>query len=391
MRSKKLLILSSYGGYGHIAAANTLMSLLGDDYEFDIVYPIKELRVFWIPSVELGYNFVLANHWNRLMNGIVHLFARPVMRQRNEKLLHLIEKHIEEKKPDIVVSLIPFVNSPATEAARKMGLPFLLITTDNDLHNWVFQLEKRKHANFKVTIGSDLPTSKGSLLKQNVSEHEIEMIGLPLRPEFLNTKSKEELRAAYAIPENKNVVLIMMGGMGARSTLQYVRSIVESSLDLHLLVCAGKNRKLAKKLKKLQPATGNSMDVIPFTEKVHELFAMADVIITKPGPGTVNEAISLEIPLLIDRTNEPLFWEQANIDLVLEKGIGACIHAFEEAPDLVKRFLFDEQTRESVARAYENLPKNQFAEKIQPLIEEMCEETAPVEVVLTSRNITNLP
>ena len=114
---------------------------------------------------------------------------------------------------------------------------------------------------------------------------------------------------------------------------------------------------------------------------------MADVIITKPDPGTINEAISLEIPLLIDRTNDPLFWEQANIDLVLESGVGACINSFEEAPDLVKRFLFDEQTRESVIRAYEKMAKNQFAKQIEPLIKKMCEETIPSEEIITPRNL----
>ncbi|NGX37286.1 MAG: Processive diacylglycerol beta-glucosyltransferase [Chlamydiae bacterium] len=384
MRLKKLLILSSYGGYGHIAAANTLISLLGDNYEVEIIYPIKELRILGLPSGESFYNFLISNHWNQLTNWVVRLLPPPLFQQRNDKLCRLIERHIEDRKPDLVISLIPFVNYPASEAARKRGLPFLLITTDNDLHNWVFQLQKRKHSNFKVTIGSDLATSKGTLLDQKVSEEDIKTIGLPLRPEFLNMKNKEELRSSYGIPENKNVVLIMMGGMGARSTLQYVKSIVEHSLDLHLLVCAGKNRKLAKKLKKIQPATGNSMDVIPFTEKVHELFAMADVIITKPGPGTINEAVSLEIPLLIDRTNDPLFWEQANIDLVLESGVGACIHSFEEAPELVKRFLFDEQTRESVIRAYEKIGKNQFAAQIESLIEKMCEETIPSEEIITT-------
>ena len=49
---KKILILSCLGGYGHIAATNTLKQLLGDEYEIETIYPIKELRIFGIPTGE---------------------------------------------------------------------------------------------------------------------------------------------------------------------------------------------------------------------------------------------------------------------------------------------------------------------------------------------------
>lgn len=388
---KKLLILSSTGGYGHIAAASTLENLLSRDYDLETIYPINELEIFNIPNGESLYNFFLTNNLTAITNWVVKNFVAKLFAQRKKKMEKLIEAHIREKRIDLVVSLIPFFNHPASEAARRMGVPFLLITTDNDLHNWVCQLEDKTHAAFKVTIGADLPTSRARLLQKKITEDEIELTGLPLRPDFLDiNQSKEELRAEHGIPQNKPVVLIMMGGTGARLCYQYAKILSQSKLGIHMVICSGRNVKIVRKLRSIQPQHGNTMDVIPFTERVHEYFALADLILTKPGPGTINEAIACKLPIIIDRVKAPLFWEEANVDLVTRFGIGQSIRNIKDTPDVIRNFLFNEQMQASVQQAYRQIPENQFAIRIKPLIEEMTGQNISGEVVMTSRTITPL-
>lgn len=387
MRRKRILILSSFGGYGHIAAANTLSKLLQEKYEIDIVYPIKELRIWGIPSGESFYNFLISNNFIRLINWIVPVIAHPLFLHREQKTHAIIEKHIENKSPDLVISLIPFVNYPASEAARKAGIPFLLISTDNDMQNWVYALEKCHPAfsHFQVTIGNDLPTTKGLLLKYGVPESAIKTFGLPIRPEFTLPQNKEALLKKYEMPPNKPVVLITMGGMGARSSYDYAKIIARLPFNLHLIVCIGKNRRLAKKLKKIKLATGNSLDVIPFTENIHEVFSLADLIITKPGPGSINEILALKIPMLIDRIGTPLSWEKANIDLVTAKHLGMCVESLQQLPQLIQQFLFDESFRKKMHHAYENVSENQFAKRVRFLVDELCNQDLLGEISVSAR------
>ena len=326
----------------------------------------------------------------RLTNWIAGLISPAIFLMYEKKTQRMVEQYISNIKPDIVVSLIPFVNYPVSEACRTSNVPFLLVTTDNDLTNWCHSLKKRSYDNFKVTIGRDLPTSRTTLLRSRVPGEAIETIGLPLRPEFLNLKAKQELRFLYNIPRDRDVVLIMMGGMGARSTLKYVEVLANAPLNIHLLVCTGKNKKLAQQLKNIRLLEGNTIEIIPFTEKVHELFNLSDLIITKPGPGTINEAQALRIPVLVDQMGTPLFWEKVNIDLVQAQHIGAPVHSLEELPNLVRRFLRDEQTKETVERAYAELDPNKFSKKIKTVIEEMIGEPVAGEVLLTSRVTTPL-
>src|SRR5262249_37640415 len=149
-------------------------------------------------------------------------------------------------KPDLIISLIPFVNYPASEAARKKDIPFLLVTTDNDLRHWVLRLEKLKHPDFKVTIGSDLVTSRQVLLNKNIPEHAIEIIGLPLRPEFITQKDEKKIREEFGVPETKPVILVMIGGAGGDKAYRYAKKIGQMDLSVHLLVVMGRDNKMKK-------------------------------------------------------------------------------------------------------------------------------------------------
>jgi len=189
-RRKTLLVLSSKGGGGHIAASLTLKKLLEKEFDIHVIYPIDQLRIWGIPSGEQFYNSMLQSGWTRSMNFIVRYLAPRLFSSRENKVENIIDSSIDCFEPDLVISLIPFINYPASEAARKRQIPYLLVTTDNDLRNWVLGLEKLKHPDFQVTIGSDLTTSRELLLKKNVPEAAIKTIGLPLRPEF--TLGKDE-------------------------------------------------------------------------------------------------------------------------------------------------------------------------------------------------------
>lgn len=369
---RKILILSSNGGYGHAAATNTLKSILGKEYEIKVIYPINQLKIWGVRSGEqMVYNSMLQHGWIRSMNTIAKYVAPRLFKSRKKKIEQIVSRSIEIEKPDLVVSLIPFVNFPASEAARKNGVPYLLVTTDNDLRNWVHELHKMSHPNFKVTIGSDLPTTRDLLKKRKIQDQCIETIGLPLRPDFNATKALSEIYREYQIPLNKPVILIMMGGAGAESALSYAKKIGGSDLGVHLIVVSGKNEKLAKKLKKIKLNPSNTITVMGFVEKVSDLMAISDVVITKPGPGTINEALAMQLPVLIDNTNIPLSWEQANIDLVLRYGVGERITNYKKAHHILRKYIKDPVYQKNIEEAFSRIPPNLFQNRISGIVDSM--------------------
>ena len=369
---KNLLVLCSNGGFGHNAAAQTLKNLLGDEYNITIVYPIDEMRIWGVKSGEQIYNVMLRNDWIQSLNLITRYLAPKIFRTRKMQVEEIIKKHIDETKADLLISLIPYVNYPASEAARKSGTPFLLVTTDNDLRLWVHGLQGLKHPHFRVTVGSDLWCSRERLRKRNIPDSVIETTGLPIRTDFFVTKDKDSIRHEFGIPKTKPVVLIMIGGAGGDKALDYAKRIGSTQYGIHLVLCAGKNRQLVQDLQKIILHPTNTMTVVGFTTRISDLMAISDLLVTKPGPGTINEAMAMKLPILVDATSTILSWEQTNIDMIMQYGIGDYVEDFDELEPLLRQFLFDTELQKEVKDSYSKIPANRFKESIGPIVSSMC-------------------
>ncbi|MCI0381857.1 MAG: hypothetical protein L0207_02245 [Chlamydiae bacterium] len=368
--SKKILVLSSRGGYGHVVAAKSLESLLPTHYALHIVYPINELKIWGVPSGESFYNALITNNWNRMTNFIVRNLAPPIFQARLDKTEKLIAQHIEEQKADLVISLIPFINYPASEAARKAGIPFLLITTDYDLHNFIYKLDQVIHPKFKMTVSSHLPAEIKIVLNRFVSVEVIEEIGLPLRPQFYSQRNKAELKEKYKIGRNQSVILLMFGGVGVKNLIPYTKEIAKCDLNTHIIICTGKNKNIISALQDIHVHPNNSIQIFPFTEEIPELMTISDLAIMKSGSISVTEAIAMKVPLFVDVTNAPLFWEKLNVDMISSFGIGGAIYQFSDLKKLLQN-LQNQGMINQMRSAFLKIPENQFNKKIVPLIEQM--------------------
>ncbi|HEY5235798.1 MAG TPA: glycosyltransferase [Rhabdochlamydiaceae bacterium] len=372
---KKILVLCSNGGNGHNAAVGALKTILEDRYDFTVVYPIDELEIFGVPSGESLYNLALRKGWTRSVNIVSRYVAPKVFRRYKKKLEGLVANHVQVQKPDLVISVIPFINFSASEAARKANVPYLIITTDNDLQTFVHGLQGVSHPNFKVVVGTHLWCSQEMLHQRNISNNLIEVIGLPVRPDFLVKKDAKLLREQYQIPAYKPVILIMIGGAGGDAAYQYAKTLGQIQMGVHLIACAGRNKDMADEMRKIRLNPSNSLTVMEFTDQIPELMAMADLIITKPGTLSTTESLAMRLPILMDCTNHVIDWEQANIDLIKDYGVGNYIKEFKQAEMLVRDYLYDTELRHRVQQSYQKMPANRFNESIAGIIEEMCTPT----------------
>lgn len=373
LSKKKILILCSNGGNGHNAAASALKTILQDKYDFSIVYPINELEIFGIPSGESLYNLALRKGWTRSVNIVSRYVAPKIFRGYKKKMENLIAKHIETETPDLVISVIPFINYSASEAARKADIPYLMITTDNDLQTFVHGLQSVSHPNFKIVVGTHLLCSREKLYQRKIEDKLIEVIGLPVRPDFLIKKDPKALREKYQIPAHKPIVLIMIGGVGGDAAYQYAKTLGQIQMGIHLIACAGRNQEMAEDMRKIKLNPSNTMTVMEFTDKIPELMTMADLIITKPGTLSTTESLAMRLPILMDCTNPVISWEQANIDIIKQYGIGDYIEDIDKTEMLVREFLYDSELRHQVQQAYQKMPPNRFNESIAAIIDEMCD------------------
>ncbi len=370
---KKIVILTCYGGYGHMAACSTLKAIL-PTYDIKVFSPfdnglkIVKTITFGTLNSEDVYNKLLQNGWIGTLNFMARHSTPFLMGMNRRRIERKILEVIEKEKPDLLISVVPLLNYPASTAAMRSKIPYLFITLDADLTLWLNDFHKCKNHNFLLTIGIKTPLINRQLKRKKVPEHIIREVGIPLRQDFFEKKDKEKIRAEWNIPTGKPILLIMMGGSGTRQLTRYVRHLAQIDIPVHLLACVGRNDSLIPELQKIEKREHVSFGIIPFTTRISDLMAVSDLFITRPSPNACNEAMYSGLPILIDQTVTTLFWERATIDIVKQYGKGNCVKKMKQLNPMVKLLLKQEKP-DVKASGLLDLPR--FETLIQNLVHEM--------------------
>jgi processive 1,2-diacylglycerol beta-glucosyltransferase len=377
---KKIIILTSKGGYGHMAACQALTETLSDTYEIKVINPFEELLsdLDFVRSVTFKktdgeglYNTLLSSGSIGTANILIGNIAPGLVRSKRKKTEKRMLAFLAREKPDFLFSAIPFLNLPAGNVAHKLSIPFLIITLDGDTTNWALGLHKLQHKNFLITVGAPTKDTLSHFTRRGISGSRIKAVGFPIRKDFLEPKDPEKIRAEWLIPNDKFTIMVMMGGAGSTLLHTYAKKLTKMDINAHLLLCAGRNEKLAQKLKNLPCAPGISLTVIPFTKKVADLMAVSNLFITKPGPNSINEAIHMELPMLLDYTQKTLFWERANVTLVTDNQLGDVVGKLKHLEKLVKKYVNNSVHYAHIKAQMKNYSYRYFRSHIKPIITQL--------------------
>ena len=101
------------------------------------------------------------------------------------------------------------------------------------------------------------------------------------------------------------------------------------------VVVTGRNEELRREL--AAQDRKHPTHVLGFATNMHELMAVADLIITKPGGLTSSEALALGKPLFI--LNPIPGQEAANSDFLLERGAAVKVNRVEDLPYRIEQLL----------------------------------------------------
>ena len=102
-----------------------------------------------------------------------------------------------------------------------------------------------------------------------------------------------------------------------------------------------------------QRRTRIPMLVEGFTTRIPYYMHLSDFFIGKPGPGSLSEAVAMNLPVIVERNAWTLPQERFNTDWVREKQIGIVVKNFKQiegavremlAPGTLERFRANTQT-----------------------------------------------
>jgi len=355
-RKKVGLVFMSKGGGGHISVSNALKNYL-DEYEIvianffeDVMPSIDTIRslTFGKASGEDIYNFCLQNRFVSLANGFTRLGAWT-LRQRSAQIEPLLFDFVIKQKPDFIVSVIPVVNFAILEVAKKLNIPFIVVTNDLDTTNYINGISKICYNKFYYTISFSDRDIYRKFRSAHIPKKQVTVTGFPLRPEFYESnKNKSQIKRDFQIPENKQVVMVLMGGAGSFVCYRYVKTIMRMKKPMHIVACIGRDERLRGLITALPFPPHITISVVGFTNRVSDLMAVSDVLVTKAGPNSICEAMASNLPVLIDQTTGNIWWETLNVDFVIKNKIGDIVKRFKEVNNKITKFLEDAEYVKSI-------------------------------------------
>lgn len=377
MDKKKILIFSSYGGGGHISAANALIAYLKNEYIVETIYVFDEvlgildpIKLFSLKHYtgEAFYNYCLRKKWTGLIN-FLYRCATYGLRLERPLIRSILEEYLHHKKPDVLISVVPLINGTLEYTCQKLKIPFLLIPTDLDVTTFIQTMQSTNNATIKIALTFNDSSVLAAFHHAHIPASMITLTGFPLKPTFSEQKNVTQIKHDFHVPEHKPVILLLMGAAGSKATYTYVKQLIRSSLSFHILICLGKNEKMRNNLEKLKLPSHISTTIISQTDRIADLMSISTLCITKSGTVSVCETIYKELPVILDATTTPLIWEKFNLSFIQHHGFGKVVKNYEELNPIVEQFLSQPAYIEQIKKNLAKFEKINFGEHIKNLVE----------------------
>lgn len=376
---KKILILTSKGGGGHAAVSKALCGYLKDQYDISVINALQDILGSFDPMqyITFGkangedfYNFCLQCRWTSFINKFINMGCWG-FRYHKDRMEQVIMNFLKKEKPDLIISVIPIINFMILNVAQKLDIPFLVLTNDLDTTNYIHALNKPCYKKFYYTIAFDDESIRQKILPAQIPYKQVKVTGFPLRPEFFTPKNKNIIKKDFNIPNDKPLIMLLMGGAGSRASLRYVKALACTETPIHIIVCLGRNEKLRRHINRIILPKHITLSIIGFTDRIADLMAISNVLITKPGPGSVCEAIVSNLPMIIDQTNDPVCWEMMNIHFVKKYGFGDILQSFQDLQSILAKYIKDPNYISKIKQNMSGFKKVQFGRNIKVLIRQI--------------------
>ncbi len=276
----KKIVLTGGGTAGHVTPNIALLPhLKNKGYEISYMGSYDGIEKKLIADYEIPYYGISTGKLRRYFDP--KNFTDPF---RVIKGFGEAKKILKEIKPDVVFSKGGFVSVPVVRAAASLKIPCIIHESDMTpglANKLCIPVAKKICCNFPETL-NHLPEGKAVLT------------GSPIREEL----SKGNKLAAYEVcgfTANKPVIMVIGGSLGSVAINKAVREALPSLLnDFQVVHICGK-----EKIDNLLLTTKGYHQFEYLKAELKDIFAMADLVISRAGANAICEILALKKPNLL--------------------------------------------------------------------------------------------
>ena len=284
------------------------------------------------------------------------------------------KKIFKEYKPDVVIGTGGYASFPALYAAQSMGIP-TCVHESNAVPGVTTKLAANKAS--RVLVGFE------ESVKYYQHPEKVEVVGMPIRQEFIYTK-KEEAKKALGV-EGRPVVVSAFGSLGAKVMNETMAAIFpmekEDGFPYHHIHATGSFgwEWMPEKVKEKGIDLENtpSIDMREYIYNMPTVMAAADVIISRAGASTCNEIGACGTPcILVPSPNVTNNHQEKNARVLADRGGAVMILekdcTAEKMYEQIKTLLASEDSRRQMSDALRGMVQLDSAEQICDMLEELA-------------------
>ena len=389
--SKKVLIMSASTGGGHNRAARAIKEELESrtidnmSIECEIVDSLKLVNNTMDKVISRGYE--KSALYTPKAYGSVYRFSETTIASKNEfktnpltSLMARKFKHLlNESTPDLIIGTHPFPmialstlkknnnihslsRSESFYKSTKVDIPPMIsVLTDYTTHSTWIQNEIDYYI-----VGHEYV--KELLVYEGVDSEKVKAFGIPVEKSFLSHRDRETVLTELGLSPEKLTVLLMGGSFGAGNIKETLEDLIAIDRDFQILVITGRNEHLKDKLSKMLDSTVHNKNIclLGYTNKMNDILASIDVLISKPGGLTTTEALLNDVPMIV-----PYFipgQEEENLDFLTNCGAALRTTKKYSLPVLLKVLIDDPSRLDNLRKNIKSIRKFDSAVNISNLV-----------------------
>lgn len=365
MQSNKLKILISGGGTGgHIFPALSIAGALRrkhPDCEILFVGAQNRMEMERVPAA--GYKIVGLpvcgfNRRNPLANiRVLWLLAKSMLTAR---------KVLRDFSPDIAVGVGGYASGPMLKQAQKHGIP-TLIQEQNSYAGVTNKLLAKK----ATAICTAYPG-----MERFFPAHKITLTGNPVRQAITECNaSRQEARRQLGLPDDKPLLLVVGGSLGARTVNQSVEAALPlwHEKDIYTLWQTG--RLYADRCADVAARFPDSVKATPFIDRMDLAYRAADLVVSRAGAGTISELQLLGKPaVLVPSPNVAEDHQRRNAEALASRNAAVMVldaDAPTQLAQTVAELITDSSRLKSLGEAAAAMALPRSDEKIADIIDQI--------------------
>lgn len=276
----KHIVLTGGGTAGHVTPNIALIPALQEaGYQISYIGSYDGIEKKLIEELGIPYYGISSGKLRRYFD--LKNFSDPF---RVLKGFSEAKKLLKQLKPDVIFSKGGFVTVPVVIAAKRCKIPAVIHESD-----MTPGLANKLCIPSAAKICCNFPETAASLPKDKAV-----LTGTPIRQELLNG-NKNAARKFCGFTSDKPVLMVIGGSLGAASVNENIRKILPKLLeDFQVIHLCGKE--------KTDQALNETKGYVQYEyikKELPDMFALADIVISRAGANAICEINALHKPNLL--------------------------------------------------------------------------------------------